>query len=143
MLPTLRELGIGFVPYSPARPRLPHRHGPRADDLADDDFRRDQPALPGRATSPQNLAAGRRGSSEIAREAGRTPAQVALAWVLAQGDDVVPIPGTKRPAYLEENVAAVGLELSAEQVATLDESVSPDAVRGTRYADRDMALLNR
>jgi aryl-alcohol dehydrogenase-like predicted oxidoreductase len=71
-----------------------------------------------------------------------TPAQLALAWVLAKGEDIVPIPGTKRVSYLEENVGAAEIELSAADVATLDEAVSPDAVKGGRYADREMALLN-
>ena len=80
--------------------------------------------------------------AELAEGIGATPAQVALAWVLAKGDDLVPIPGTKSPTRLEENAAAADLELTAAQVAELDAAISPDAVRGARYDDSGMTMLN-
>ena len=107
LLPLLRELGIGFVPYSPARPRLPHRRDP----LDRRPRRRRLPPRPTRASPARTSPANLRLVDEVeavAAEVGATPAQVALAWLLAQGDDIVPIPGTKRVAALEENVAADG-----------------------------------
>jgi aryl-alcohol dehydrogenase-like predicted oxidoreductase len=79
---------------------------------------------------------------ELAEQRGRTPAQLALAWVMAKGEDIVPIPGTKRLAYLEDNVAAAEVDLSAEDVETLDRAVAPEAVVGGRYAGQEMALLD-
>jgi aryl-alcohol dehydrogenase-like predicted oxidoreductase len=140
VLPTLRELGIGLVAYSPLGRGFLTGRIRSMDDLPGDDWRRTNPRFQEEALRENIQLADR--VAEIARDAGATPAQVALAWVMAKGGDVVPIPGTKRVEYLEDNVGAVELELSPEQVATLDESVSPEAVRGTRYADRDMALLN-
>ena len=135
ILPTLRELGIGFVPYSPlGRGFLTGRHR-SVDQLADDDFRRFQPRLQG-----DNLAANVAIVERIdalAAEKGVTAAQVALAGVLEQGEDIVPIPGTKRRSYLEENAAAVDVELTDEDVAALEDA---QAV-GDRYAD--MSSVNR
>ena len=106
ILPTIRELGIGLVPYSPARPRLPHRRDRPGESLDADDFRATGTSpLPGRGARRQPRAR-REGQASSPAEHGCTPGQLALAWVLAQGDDVVPIPGTKRVAYLEENVGA-------------------------------------
>jgi aryl-alcohol dehydrogenase-like predicted oxidoreductase len=140
VLPTLRELGIGLVAYSPLGRGFLTGRIRSMDDLPEDDWRRTNPRFQEEALRENIELADR--VAEIARDADATPAQVALAWVMAKGDDVVPIPGTKRREYLEDNVGAVELELSAEQIATLDQSVSPEAVRGTRYADSDMALLN-
>jgi aryl-alcohol dehydrogenase-like predicted oxidoreductase len=130
VLPTVRELGIGFVAYSPlGRGFLSGRIG-SLDDLDPDDFRRRHPRFqPG--NFERNLALVDR-VRELAEEKGLTPSQVALAWVHSRGDDVVPIPGTKRREYLEQNVAAADLELTADELQRLEE-VFPTA--GDRYAD--------
>ena len=135
ILPTLRELGIGFVPYSPLGRGFLTGRLRSLDQLAEDDFRRFQPRLQG-----DNLAANVAIVERIdalAAAKGATPAQVALAWVLAQGEDVVPIPGTKRRSYLEENAAAVDVELSDEELAELGDAQAA----GDRYAD--MSSVNR
>jgi aryl-alcohol dehydrogenase-like predicted oxidoreductase len=133
ILPTVRELGIGFVAYSPlGRGFLSGRFaGP--EDLAEDDFRRHHPRFQGENLAANLELVGR--VRAIAREKGVTAGQLALAWVLHQGDDVVPIPGTKRVPYLEENVAAVDVELSAADLARIDEAVPAGATAGDRYAD--------
>jgi aryl-alcohol dehydrogenase-like predicted oxidoreductase len=141
VLPTLRELGIGLVAYSPLGRGFLTGQIRSMDDLPEDDWRRGNPRFQEDALRENIQLADR--VAEIAGELDATPAQVALAWVLAKGDDVVPIPGTKRPERLDENAAAVDLGLSYEQLATLDGAASPDSVRGGRYADRDMTLLNR
>jgi len=140
VLPTVRELGIGLVAYSPLGRGFLTGQIRSMDDLPEDDWRRTNPRFQEEALQ-ENLELADR-VAEIANQVGATPAQVALAWVMTKGEDVVPIPGTKRVQYLEENVAATELELSDEQVATLDRTVSPEAVRGSRYAEGDMALLN-
>jgi aryl-alcohol dehydrogenase-like predicted oxidoreductase len=140
VLPTLRELGIGFVPYSPLGRGFLTGQIRSLDDLPEDDWRRTNPRFEG-AAFEENLRLADR-VAEIAQGIGATPAQVALAWVLAQGDDLVPIPGTKKPERLEENAAAVDLDLTPTQVADLTAAVSPDAVRGSRYDDSGMAMLN-
>jgi len=140
VLPTLRELGIGFVPYSPLGRGFLTGTIRSLDDLPEDDWRRGNPRFQEEALR-ENLQLADR-VAELAGQIGATPAQVALAWVLAKGEDIVPIPGTKSPRRLEENAGAVEVELSAEQIAELDESVSPDAVSGARYDDSGMALLN-
>jgi aryl-alcohol dehydrogenase-like predicted oxidoreductase len=140
VLPTLRELGVGLVPYSPLGRGFLTGQIRSIDDLAEDDWRRSNPRFQGEAFA-ENLRLADR-VAELAEGIGATPAQVALAWVLAKGDDLVPIPGTKNPERLEENAAAVDLELSEPQVAELDAAVSRDAVRGARYDDSGMAMLN-
>jgi aryl-alcohol dehydrogenase-like predicted oxidoreductase len=130
VLPALRELGIGFVPYSPLGRGFLTGQVTSVDDLDADDFRRTSPRFQG-----DNLQRNLRIVDEvtaIAAEADATPAQVALAWVLAQGDDLAPIPGTKRVSRLEENVAADALELTAGQLSRLG-AIAPPA--GDRYAD--------
>jgi aryl-alcohol dehydrogenase-like predicted oxidoreductase len=129
IVPTCRELGIGLVPYSPLGRGLLTGTVESLDELQGDDFRRTQPRFQGDnlARNLELVAVVR----EIAAARDATPAQVALAWLQAQGDDVVPIPGTKRRKYLEENVAALGVELSADDVPRL-EGLTPV---GTRYAD--------
>jgi len=138
VLQTCRELGIGFVPYSPlGRGFLAGRFS-SPEELDEDDFRRRGPRFTG-----ENLAANRDLAAkvkEIAAEKGVTPAQLAIAWVLAQGDDLVPIPGTKRRGYLEQNAAAVGVELTADDLKRLDHL--PEAA-GDRYDERGMATVNR
>jgi aryl-alcohol dehydrogenase-like predicted oxidoreductase len=140
VLPTLRELGIGFVPYSPLGRGFLTGQIRSLDDLDEDDWRRTNPRFQGEALA-ENLRLAD-WVAELAEGIGATPALVALAWVLAKGDDLVPIPGTKSPTRLEENVAAVDLGLSAAQVAELDAAIAPDAVRGSRYDDSGMTLLN-
>jgi aryl-alcohol dehydrogenase-like predicted oxidoreductase len=136
ILPTLRELGIGFVPYSPLGRGFLTGAFRSLDDLGDDDFRRGQPRFQGENLDA-NLVIVRR-IEAVAREHDATPAQVALAWVHARGEDVVPIPGTKRRRYLEQNVAAVDLVLTADDVRGLEEA---GVARGERYAD--MSGVNR
>jgi aryl-alcohol dehydrogenase-like predicted oxidoreductase len=140
VLPTVRELGIGFVAYSPLGRGFLTGQIRSVDDLPEGDWRRSNPRFQEEALR-ENLQLADR-VKQMAAEREIAPAQLALAWVMAKGDDIVPIPGTKRTSYLEQNVAAGDVELSAEDVAALDEAVSQHTVAGGRYADRDMALLN-
>jgi len=136
ILPVVRELGIAFVAYSPLGRGFLTGSIRSLDQLDETDFRRNNPRFEG-----DNLEANIRIVEQVdavAREIGAKPGQVALAWLLAQGDDIVPIPGTKRVSYLEENVAADAIELSDDQLATLDALSAPV---GDRYAD--MSPLNR
>ncbi|KQR54471.1 aldo/keto reductase [Leifsonia sp. Leaf336] len=136
VLPTVRELGIGFVPYSPLGRGFLTGSIRSLDQLADDDFRRFNPRFEG-----DNLEANIRIVEEVdavAREAGAAPGQVALAWLLSKGDDLAPIPGTRRVENLEQNVAAADLDLTPEQLARLDKVAAPV---GDRYAD--MGPLNK
>lgn len=136
ILPTVRELGIGFVAYSPLGRGFLTGAIRSVDQLDEDDFRRANPRFEG-----ENLTANIRIVEQVdavAAEAGSTPAQVALAWLLAQGDDIAPIPGTKRVAYLEENLGADAVTLTPAQLAALD-AVAP--AQGDRYAD--MSAVNR
>jgi aryl-alcohol dehydrogenase-like predicted oxidoreductase len=133
ILPLLRELGIGLVPYSPlGRGFLTGTFGP-TDTLAADDFRRHDPRFAGGAFDANTALVG--AVRALAQAKGITEGQLALAWVLAQGPDVVPIPGTKRIAYLEENVAADAVSLDASDLSALDAAVPREAVVGARYAD--------
>ncbi len=138
VLATCRELGIGFVPYSPlGRGFLAGRFA-TPDELDENDFRRNGPRFTG-----DNLDANLRLAAkvrEIAAEKGITPAQLAIAWVLARGDDLVPIPGTKRRTYLEQNAAAVDVELAADDLARIDAELP--AVAGERYDTAGMAAVN-
>jgi aryl-alcohol dehydrogenase-like predicted oxidoreductase len=136
ILPTLRELGIGFVPYSPLGRGFLTGTLRSLDRLADDDFRHSQPRLQGDNLAA-NIAIVER-IDELAAERDATPAQVALAWVHAQGEDVVPIPGTKRRRYVEENVGALEIELSVDELASL---AAAGEAAGERYAD--MSSVNR
>ena len=133
ILPTIRELGIGLVPYSPLGRGFLTGKITSADSLAVDDFRRQNPRFVGDALEA-NLALVEKVRA-IAERKGVTAGQLALAWVLAQGDDVVPIPGTKRVAYLEENVAAAAVALTGDDVTALAEAIPADAVIGERYPD--------
>jgi aryl-alcohol dehydrogenase-like predicted oxidoreductase len=133
VLDTVRELGIGFVAYSPlGRGFLAGRFS-SPDDLAEDDFRRRHPRMSGDNLERNRALADK--VRELADEKGCTPAQIALAWVLARGDDVVPIPGTKRRMYLEQNAEASEIELSDDELQQLDEAFPPGAAAGQRYAD--------
>jgi aryl-alcohol dehydrogenase-like predicted oxidoreductase len=136
ILPALRELGIGFVPYSPLGRGFLTGKLRSLDQLAADDFRRNQPRLQG-DNLEANIAIVER-IDALAAEKDVTPAQIALAWVHAQGSYIVPIPGTKRRSYLEENVAALEVELSDEDLTALDEA---GQAQGERYAD--MSSVNR
>jgi aryl-alcohol dehydrogenase-like predicted oxidoreductase len=138
VIPTCRELGIGFVPYSPLGRGFLSGRFKSPDELDEDDFRRSGPRFTG-----ENLEANLRLAdkvAEIAAEKGVTPAQLALAWVLAQGDDLVPIPGTKRRKYLEENAAAVDVELGDEDLARIEAELPPAA--GARYDEAGMSSVN-
>jgi aryl-alcohol dehydrogenase-like predicted oxidoreductase len=136
ILPTLRELGIGFVPYSPLGRGFLTGKLRSLDQLTDDDFRRSQPRLQG-DNLEANIAIVER-LDALAAEKDATPAQIALAWVHAQGEDIVPIPGTKRRSYLEENAGALDVELSDDDLEALD---AAGQARGERYAD--MSSVNR
>ena len=140
VLASLRELGIGLVAYSPLGRGFLTGQIRSMDDLPEEDWRRNNPRFQEEALR-QNVALADR-VRELAVERGVTPAQLALAWVHAKGEDIVPIPGTKRPGRLEENVAALDVQLSDEDVATLDEAVPAGAAVGTRYREADMALIS-
>jgi aryl-alcohol dehydrogenase-like predicted oxidoreductase len=138
-LPVARELGIGVVPYSPVGRGLLTGRTPT--EFGDDDFRTGLPQFQGENLT-SNLALAER-IREVAASLRVTPVQVALAWLLAQDEHVVPIPGTKRLRYLEENVAAAGVELTAGQLAEIDSAVPHGAVAGERYGPGGMAAVNR
>ncbi len=141
VLATVRELGIGFVPYSPlGRGMLTGRVRSSAD-MADDDFRKTNPRFADENLE-QNLAIVDRVTG-IAAAKHATPAQLALAWVLAQGDDVVPIPGTRRSANLEENIGATEVELTERDLAALDEVAPRGAAAGDRYLPAGLRWLER
>jgi aryl-alcohol dehydrogenase-like predicted oxidoreductase len=139
ILPTVRELGIGFVAYSPLGRGFLSGQIRSVDDLPENDFRRHGPRFQGE-NFQRNLGLVAQ-VEEIAAEKGVTPSQLALAWVLAQGEDIVPIPGTKRVRYLEENAAAADLTLTAEDLARLEEAFPKGATAGDRYPD--MSTVNR
>jgi aryl-alcohol dehydrogenase-like predicted oxidoreductase len=140
VLDTTRELGIGLVAYSPLGRGFLTGQIRSLADLPEDDWRRTNPRFQEDALH-ENLKLADR-VRELAGDRGVTPAQLALAWVMARGDDVVPIPGTKSPRRLEENAAAAEIDLSADDVRELDDAISPDAVRGSRYHEEMMELLN-
>ena len=139
ILPTCRELGIGFVPYSPLGRGFLSGRFKSPDDLDEDDFRRYGPRFQGEALE-QNLRLVAK-VEELARDKGCTPGQLALAWVLGQGEDVVPIPGTKRRKYLEENLAAADVELSPGELERIGAEVP--AGTGDRYDRVGMMTINR
>ena len=141
VLSTCRELGIGFVAYSPLGRGFLTGQFKRFEDLAPDDYRRNSPRFQG-ANFQKNLDLVRK-VEEIAKEKGCTPSQLALAWVMALGNDIVPIPGTKRRKYLEENAAASEIKLSHEDLARLDEVFPQHAASGDRYPEHMMAMVNR
>jgi aryl-alcohol dehydrogenase-like predicted oxidoreductase len=138
ILPTCRELGIGFVPYSPLGRGFLSGRFKSPDDLDTNDFRRYGPRFSG-GNLQENLKLAAK-VEEIANEVGVTPAQLALAWVLAQGEDLVPIPGTKRRTYLEQNIAAVDVELTEEELVRIDAEL-PQAA-GDRYDEQGMRGVN-
>jgi aryl-alcohol dehydrogenase-like predicted oxidoreductase len=139
IVPAARELGVGIVPYSPVgRGFLTGRYA-SVDDLSPDDFRRYNPRFQGDNLT-DNLAIVER-VREVADDVGCTPVQLALAWLLHQGDDVVPIPGTKRVAYVEENAEAADVGLTADHLAALDEAMPVGVAAGDRYPAEAMGAL--
>ena len=141
VLEATRELGIGFVAYSPLGRGFLSGRFRTPEDLDPDDTRRSHPRFQG-----ENFQKNLKLVDEvqaIAREKGVTPSQLAIAWVLARGEDVVPIPGTKRRAYLEENAGAPDVELTPDDLARLDEIFPPGAAAGTRYPEAVMGVVNR
>ncbi len=141
VLEVCRELGIGFVPYSPLGRGFLTGQIKKFDDLAPDDYRRSAPRFQGE-NFQKNLELVKR-IQELAAEKGCTPAQLALAWVLAQGEDIVPIPGTKRRKYLEENIGALEVQLTAEDLRRIDEIAPRGVAAGSRYAEAAMKAVNR
>src|ERR1700726_5139745 len=140
ILPTCRELGIGFVAYSPLGRGFLTGQFRRFDDLPADDYRRNSPRFQGE-NFQKNLDLVRR-VEDIAREKGCKPSQLALAWGLAQGRDIVPIPGTKRRNYLEENVGALEVKLTPEDLRRMDEVFPTGAAAGLRYPEQMMKAVN-
>ncbi len=141
ILPTVRELGIGFVPYSPLGRGFLTGQIKRIDDLEPDDYRRNSPRFQGE-NFQKNLSLVEE-IHAIASEKDCAPSQLALAWVLAQGNDIVPIPGTKRRKYLEENVGALDVKLTAADLARIDRVIPPGAASGERYAPHALRAVSR
>src|SRR4051812_10052451 len=140
VLPTVRELGIGYVAYSPLGRGFLTGQFKSPDDFAPDDFRKNHPRFQGE-NFEKNIALVRE-VEKMAQEKGCATAQLALAWVLAQGDDIVPIPGTKHVRYLDENIGALDVQLSDEDLKRLDAILPPGAAAGERYPERSMASVN-
>jgi aryl-alcohol dehydrogenase-like predicted oxidoreductase len=141
VIPALRELGIGLVPFSPLGRGFLTGEVKRAEDYPEGDFRRGDPRYQG-----ENYEANVRAAEAVRSVAsllGVKPGQVALAWILHKGSDFVPIPGTKRRTYLEDNIAASGITLSTEQMKALDEALAPGKVSGKRYNDTIMSTIDR
>ena len=141
IIPLLRELGIGLVPFAPLGRGFLAGNVKRAEEYPDDDFRRNDPRYQG-----ENFDANMRAASvvrDIADRKRATSAQIALAWLLHKGDDIVPIPGTKRRTYLEQNAAAASIALSAEEMGLLDAAMAPERVAGPRYNAQRMAQIDR
>ncbi len=141
IIPLLRELGIGLVPFAPLGRGFLTGSVKRAEEYPESDFRHNDPRYQG-----ANFDANMRAASavrELASRKGATPGQIALAWLLHKGPDIVPIPGTKRRRYLEENVGAAAVSLTAEDMAALDAALSPEKVAGPRYNERQMAQVDR
>ena len=141
IIPLLRELGIGLVPFSPLGRGFLTGTAMRAEEYPENDYRRHEPRLQGANFDANTRAA------EIVRQMaaakGAKPGQIALAWLLHKGDDVVPIPGTKRRTYLEENVGGAAIALSPAEMEQLDQALPPEAVAGPRYGERQMAMVDR
>jgi aryl-alcohol dehydrogenase-like predicted oxidoreductase len=141
IIPLLQELGIGLVPFSPLGRGFLTGTVKRAEEYPENDFRRGDPRWQG-AHFDANIRATAI-VREMAEQKGATPGQVALAWLLHKGEDIVPIPGTKRRRYLEENVAAAALALDADEIEWLDAALPPGATAGPRYNERMMAFVDR
>jgi aryl-alcohol dehydrogenase-like predicted oxidoreductase len=141
IIPLLRELGIGLVAFSPLGRGFLTGTAKRAEEYPEDDYRRGDPRFQ-RANFDANVRAASV-VQEIAARKGATASQVALAWLLHKGDDIVPIPGTKRRRYLEENAAAASLSLAPAEIAELDRALAPQSVAGPRYNERMMTFIDR
>ncbi|HEV7179032.1 MAG TPA: aldo/keto reductase [Candidatus Baltobacteraceae bacterium] len=141
IIPLLRELGIGLVPFSPLGRGFLTGAVKRAEEYPEGDFRRNDPRYQG-ANFDANVSAAN-AVREIASRKNATPGQIALAWLLNKGRDIVPIPGTKRRRYLEENVGAASVTLGAAEMAELDAALAPDKVAGPRYSDPQMKMIDR
>jgi aryl-alcohol dehydrogenase-like predicted oxidoreductase len=140
ILPTVRELGIGYVAYSPLGRGFLSGQFTSPDDFAEDDYRRNAPRFQGE-NFYKNLQLVEQVKA-IASEKGVTPGQLALAWLLAQGNDIVPIPGTKRRSYLEENIAAANITLTSEELSRIEAVAPKGSAAGSRYAEQQMKALN-
>jgi aryl-alcohol dehydrogenase-like predicted oxidoreductase len=141
IIPVLRELKIGLVPFAPLGRGFLTGAVKRAEEYPEGDFRRNDPRYQG-----ENFDANMRAASavrEIAKRKGATAGQIALAWLLHKGSDIVPIPGTKRRKYLEENVGAANVSLSTQEMATLDATLAPEKIAGPRYNEKQMAMVDR
>jgi aryl-alcohol dehydrogenase-like predicted oxidoreductase len=141
IIPVLRELGIGLVPFSPLGRGFLTGTAKRAEEYPEGDYRRGDPRFQG-ANYDANVGAASL-VQKIAERKSVKPGQIALAWLLQKGEDIVPIPGTKRRTYLEENIAAVSVRLEPDEMADLDRALSPEAVSGPRYNERMMSLVDR
>jgi aryl-alcohol dehydrogenase-like predicted oxidoreductase len=141
IIPLLRELGIGLVPFSPLGRGFLTGEVKRAEEYPENDFRRNDPRYQGKNYDANQQAA--QVVRDIAASLHAKPGQIALAWVLHRGEDVVPIPGTKRRVYLEENIAAVSISLSDAQMKLLDEALAPGKISGPRYNEKMMATVDR
>ncbi|HKC80765.1 MAG TPA: aldo/keto reductase [Gemmatimonadaceae bacterium] len=141
IIPVLRELEIGLVPFAPLGRGFLTGAVKRAEEYPEGDFRRNDPRYQG-----ENFDANMRAASavrKIAKRKGATPGQIALAWLLHKGPDIVPIPGTKRRKYLEENVGAANVSLDKQEMATLDATLAPEKIAGPRYNEKQMAMVDR
>jgi aryl-alcohol dehydrogenase-like predicted oxidoreductase len=141
VIPALREFGIGLVPFSPLGRGFLTGAVKRAEEYPEGDYRRNDPRYQG-----ENFDANVKAAEivrEIAASKGARPGQIALAWLLAKGENIVPIPGTKRRSYLEENVGAGAISLARAQVALLDEALAPEKISGPRYGEKMMAAIDR
>ena len=141
VIPLLRELGIGLIPFSPLGRGFLTGAAMRAEEYPEDDFRRNDPRYQGENYDANVKAA--QTVRDIAESFNAKPGQIALAWLLHKGENIVPIPGTKRRKYLEENVAATTVALDAAQMKALDEALAPDKVAGPRYGEKMMAMVDR
>jgi len=141
MLPAMRELGIGLVPFSPLGRGFLTGEVKRAEEYPETDFRRNDPRYQA-ANYDANVAAAQ-AVRDIAASKGAKPGQIALAWLLHKGPDIVPIPGTKRRSYLEENIAAAAITLDATERRALEEALAPDKISGPRYGERMMSMVDR
>jgi aryl-alcohol dehydrogenase-like predicted oxidoreductase len=141
IIPLLRELGIGLVPFAPLGRGFLAGSARRSEDYPPEDWRATDPRFAG-----ANFEANMRAAAtvrEIAAAHGATPAQIALAWLLQRGEDIVPIPGTKRRSYLEENVGALNVKLAPADIERLDAALAPGEIAGPRYNPRLMAFIDR
>ena len=141
VIPALHDLGIGLVPFSPLGRGFLTGEAKRAEEYPEGDYRRNDPRYQG-ANYDANVSAAQ-AVRDVAAEVGARPGQVALAWILHKSETFVPIPGTKRRKYLEENIAAASLKLDAAQMAALDDALAPGRTAGPRYSERAMAAVDR